>query len=292
CNNLIELREIAKKSNEELAKVIPSFIRRSDSNHKHQKSFAQFYEAMHSEIKLLTEQYADKAKKSMDAGVRLISYDTEGVQKVAGALLFGMSDRGLQELTELCKNLSEEELNRILDTAVNARENRRQKSPRALEHATFTFEIIGDFGSYRDLHRHRMLTQERQLLSCDYGYYMPPEIIESKLDGEYKKALESAKDAFDKIAKELPEEAQYIVPMAYNVRWYFACNLRTIQWLCELRSSPAGHPSYRLIAQQMAKAVSDTVPQFERFLKFVDYDGYDLGRLDQEQRKAEKQGLA
>lgn len=291
CNNLAELQEIAKKAHEELAKVIPSFIRRSDVNHKHQKAFSQFYEAMQSEVALLAHQHTAKVKKNIQPGVRLVSYDKEGVEKVAGALLYSVSDKGLVELTEYCKKLPEEELNRILDAAVNARENRRQKSPRALEHATFTFEITGDFGSYRDLHRHRILTQERQLLSCDYGYYIPPEIEESGIDHEYRQALEIAKDAFDMIAKELPEEAQYIVPMAYNVRWYFACNLRTLQWMCELRSSPAGHPSYRLIAQEMAKAVSTTVPQFERFFKFVDFDGYDLGRLGQEQRKAEKLGL-
>ncbi len=81
------------------------------------------------------------------------------------------------------------------------------------------------------------------------------------------------------IAEELPEEAQYVVPMAYNMHWYFHVNLRSLQWLCELRSSPAGHPNYRFIAQEMAKQVSKVCPSFERFFKFVDYEGYELGRL-------------
>ncbi|MBM3183985.1 MAG: FAD-dependent thymidylate synthase, partial [Chlamydiae bacterium] len=86
----------------------------------------------------------------------------------------------------------------------------------------------------------------------------------------------------------LPEEAQYIVPMGYNIHWYFHVNLRALQWLCELRSQPAGHPTYRLIAQEMGRAVSKAVPLFERFFKFVDYDGYDLGRLGAEIRQEEK----
>ena len=114
------------------------------------------------------------------------------------------------------------------------------KSPRALEHANFTFEIVADFGVYRDLHRHRMLTQERQLLCCDYGFYTPTEIIGTPLEKEYLEALHKAKQVFDTIASELPEEAQYVVPMAYNVRWYFHVNLRALQWLCELRSLPCG----------------------------------------------------
>jgi thymidylate synthase ThyX len=213
------------------------------------------------------------------------------VFKVAGALLFSATKHGLSELVDYCKKLPQEELDRILDAAVNARENRRQKSPRALEHADFTFEILADFGSYRDLHRHRTLTQERQLLTCDYGYYMPQELQEANVHHDYIKAMETAKEAFDAIRQELPEEAQYIVPMGYNVRWYFACNLRALQWMCELRSAPAGHPSYRLVAQKMAKEVFSAMPQFERFFKFVDFEGYDLGRLDQEQRKAAKLGL-
>ena len=81
------------------------------------------------------------------------------------------------------------------------------------------------------------------------------------------------------IAEELPEEAQYVVPMAYNIHWYFNINLRSLQWLCELRSSPAGHPTYRFVAQELAKQVIRVFPAFERFFKFVDFEGYELGRL-------------
>jgi thymidylate synthase ThyX len=158
-----------------------------------------------------------------------------------------------------------------------------------LEHAVFTFEILADFGVYRDLQRHRMLTQEKQLLTCDFGFYLPNELANSEAESEYLAAMYKAKEAYDIIAAELPEEAQYIIPMAFNIRWYFQINLRALQWLCELRAAPAGHPSYRLIAQAMAKQVCHLFPAFERFFKFVDYEGYALGRLGQEQRKIEKQ---
>lgn len=291
CQNLAELQDIGKRSYEELAKVIPSFIRRADPAHRTHQGYAQFYEAMQTELKLITEQHVESCDKSFQSGVRLVSYDNEAVTKVAAALLFSMSDKGLPELWQYCKGLPDEEIARILDAGCNARENRRHKSPRALEHAEFTFEIVTDFGAYRDLHRHRLLTQERQLLTCDYGFYIPPEIQNTPYEEEYSYALHQAKEVYDIIAAELPEEAQYIVPMAYNIRWYFHINLRALQWLCELRSSPAGHPCYRYIAQAMARQICDVFPAFERFLKFVDYEGYELGRLDQEQRKAEKQQL-
>jgi thymidylate synthase ThyX len=100
--------------------------------------------------------------------------------------------------------------------------------------------------------------------------------------------MEMAKKTFDIIAQELPEEAQYVVPMGYNIHWYFHVNLRALQWLCELRSSPQGHPMYRYIAQELSHQVSEVVPQFARFFRFVDYDGYELGRLSQEIRNVAK----
>lgn len=289
CNNLAELQDTAKCIHEELQKIIPSFVRRSEITHRTHLNFSQFFEAMQSEVKAVTAQSTNFPTKSNEAGVRLISSDPDAVVKVAAALLFTYSDKSLEELTDFCSRLTDEELARILDTACNSRENRRHKSPRALEHANFTFEIIADFGVYRDLHRHRMLTQERQLLNCNYGFYLPPEIVGTNLESIYTTALHQAKDAFDKIVEELPEEAQYIVPMAYNVRWYFQVNLRALQWLCELRSQPAGHPGYRYVAQAMAKQICEVFPSLERFFKFVDYDGYELGRLGQEENKLEKE---
>ena len=287
-HNLVEMQEVGKDAYKELSKVIPSFVRRSDLSHKYQKTYTQFVEQMDNDLKILAENYAPEIEESKEPGVKLLSFDQESPGKVAGALLFSHSSASLDDLQRFCKKLPEEEILRILDVAASNRENRRHKSPRALEHAEFTFEILSDFGVYRDLHRHRMLTQERQLLSCSYGYYIPQEIIGTEMEKEYVDAMEMAKKTYDAISEELPEEAQYVVPMAFNIRWYFHVNLRALQWLCELRSSPAGHPKYRHIAQEMARQVCDALPCFERFFKFVDYDGYDLGRMDQEEKKVKK----
>ena len=289
CNNLAEMQDIGRKMHEELSKVIPSFIRRSDLSHKTHQGFARFYEMMQAELKVVAKENSQFPERTTAPGVRLIDWDDDAVVKAAAALLFANTNKGLNDLYNYCKNLSEEEIARILDAGCSARESRRHKSPRALEHANFTFELITDFGAYRDLHRHRLLTQERQLLSCDYGFYIPPEISGTALEADYVNAMHKAKSVYDMISAELPEEAQYVVPMAYNVRWYFHINLRGLQWLCELRSSPAGHPTYRYAAQCMAKQVCEKFPAFERFFKFVDYEGYEMGRLGQEQRKIEKQ---
>lgn len=289
CNNLAEMQDIGKRMQEELTKVIPSFIRRADVGHHTHQSFAEFYEATLNDLTLITAQHSEMPRRNNEHGIFLLNSDPDAVAKVSAAILFAHGKNSLAELFNYCKNLPDEEIARILDAACSCRETRRHKSPRALEHANFTFEIVADFGVYRDLHRHRMLSQERQLLCCDYGFYTPPEIMGTSLESEYCEAMYKAKNVYEMIAKELPEEGQYVIPMAYNVRWYFHVNLRALQWLCELRSSPAGHPNYRLVAQSMAKEICKKFPAFERFFKFVDYDGYELGRLNQEQRKEEKQ---
>lgn len=288
CQTLAELQDIGKQSYEELSKVIPSFVRRSESHHRHHEAFAQCFESMQEQLKNVASHHHKIPQGESKAGVRLIDYDAEGVHKVAAALLFAHGNNSLEELRNYCRKLSDEEIAKIFDAASSMRENRRLKSPRALEHAQFTFEIIGDFGIYRDLHRHRMLTQERQLLTTDYGYYIPEEILDTPIEKSYREAMDTAKEVYEMIAQELPEEAQYVVPMAYNVRWYFHVNLRALQWMCELRSQAAGHPNYRYAAQEMARQVSEALPHFEIFFKFVDYEGHDLGRLTQEQRKQEK----
>ncbi len=287
-HNLAEMQDIGRKGYQELAKVMPSFVRRAEPNHRYQQTFSQYTEQLHAELKSVANECTENVPAMRKAGIRLVSYDVEGPEKVAAAMLFEHSQAGLMELQEYSHSLSEDQLTRILEVGSNFRENRRHKSPRALEHAYFTFEIVADFGIYRDLQRHRILTQERQLLTCDYEYFIPQDIRDTEMEQPYCDAMEEAKKAYEQIAAELPEEAQYIVPMGYNIHWYFHVNLRALQWLCELRSAAAGHPSYRYIAQEMAKQVSQACPQFERFFKFVDYEGYELGRLGQEIRIVEK----
>lgn len=287
-HNLTEMQEIGRAAHQELAKVIPSFVRRSEQSHRNHVGYADFMERMRGEFGHLTEHYTKDITSSESPMVQLVHCDAEAPRHVATALLFGGSSHGLHEIGEVVREMSGDDVSRILEGASAFRENRRHKSPRGLEHATYTFEIVADFGIYRDLQRHRMLTQERQSLTCDLGYYIPQELLGTEMEKPYREALERAGEAYQTIATELPEEAQYVVPMAYNMRWYFHVNLRALQWLCELRSSPAGHPMYRYVAQEMAKQVMSVHPEFERFFKFVDFDGHELGRLGQEIRKEAK----
>jgi len=287
-SNLAELRDIGKNTYEELVKVVPSFVRRAEAHHKTHKGYADFQEEMHEEIQTISNQIILQDEENTEPRVTLIDYDPNAPLKVAAGILYPTSHLSFSTLVEYCRSLEPEELDKILESAAHARRERRHKSPRGLENAQFTFEFIADFGVYRDLQRHRLLTQDRQLLTCNHGYFIPEELLGTDLEKEYRSAMDAARTAHETIASELPEEAQYVVPMAYNVRWYWTANLREMQWLTELRSQPAGHISYRRIAQQMADAICDKMPAFQRFFAFVDHSNPDIGRLGQEVSIAQK----
>ena len=289
CHPLVEMQEMGKKSHVELSKVIPSFVRRAEGSHRYQKTFNDYKEKIEETVKKISNQYLSSKEQEKGASVKLIDYDKDGLDHLITALLFSGSKLSFSEIKKVVKEMNEEEKERIIESIGNLRQNRRHKSPRALEHFEMTFEIVADFGVFRDLQRHRMLTQERQILNCDLGYYIPQEIAGTEIEHDYREAMEEAKKTFDLIAKEFPEEAQYVVPIGYHVRWYFHLNLRALQWMCELRSQPQGHPTYRLVVQEMVKQILKECKPLEPLFKFVDFDGYVLGRLSQEIRNEEKQ---
>ena len=290
-NSLSELGDISKQSYHELSKIIPSFVRRSEEDHRHNIAFKKFMNEMNEDYQRLSSSFSSSNTSTSKPLVKLIRSSKEAPMNVAAALIFPHSNASFDEIKNKLRQSSAEDIHTILEKGWQHRTNRRHKSPRALEHAEFTFEITADFGIYRDLQRHRMLTQERQLLTCNLGYFVPEEIKGTEMEEEYIAALEKAKLAFNQIAKDLPEEAQYIVPMAYNIRWYFHVNLRALQWLCELRSQPQGHISYRKVAQDLSHQVMMAHPEFKEYFTFVNFEGHVLGRLDQEIKNEHKKKL-
>jgi thymidylate synthase ThyX len=96
--------------------------------------------------------------------------------------------------------------------------------------------------------------------------------------------MEQAAEAFEVIGSDLPIAAQYIVPFGFRIRWRIKLNLREAYHLIELRSSRQGHPSYRLIAQEMYRQIDEVHPTLAKGMRFVDLDTYALERLAAEQR--------
>jgi thymidylate synthase ThyX len=180
--------------------------------------------------------------------------------------------------------------NLVLDALMGERGSRRQRAPRALEHTSYTFEIVANFGAYRDLQRHRMLSQDRQLLGTSLGPDVPEALVEHGLAGPFEAALEKAQAAHRLLAGALGEvEAQHAVPLAFRIRWYFRASLRELYHICELRTAPQGHADYRWVAQEMFRRVQEVHPRLASYARFVDMGpGDELERRRSERRLDEK----
>jgi thymidylate synthase ThyX len=148
---------------------------------------------------------------------------------------------------------------------------------RALEQVTLRFEIRCDYGAWRDLQRHRLASATTPRLGCAEGWWLSPELTDLGVMDACREALELAAAAHADLAATHPWEAQYVVPLAYRVRYVLQANLREMFHLVELRSARQGHESYRQVAQQLADGVLEVMPWLAPFLR-VDRAAYPWAR--------------
>jgi thymidylate synthase ThyX len=286
-SDLQEEQEIGKKIKHELDTTIKSFVRRSDD--KYGKATQEYLKSIQKTASGLAKKYPP-AVKSRGALVKLIHYEHEAkaTDRIIAAALYehqiGTYDATLANV----KKMSKAEKIKIIDTFAKLRQNRRQRPPRAFEMAQYTFDIVGNFGMFRDLHRHRVLTLERQLLTTDHGYSIPQEIVELGIDKEFKECMDMSKQVFNTMRRKLPQQAQYVVNFAYNYPFFMHLNLREACHLIELRTIPQGHIDYRQVAQKMFLSIKKAHPNLCRVIKFVDLNMYGLERIESEKRIEEK----
>ena len=276
---LQEFQNLASAAEQELQQVIPSFIRRADPTHRHFYSQLKFQQQSQDFFNRWVQPPTLKSSTPQSASVELLSYDPEAEIEVLAALFYENSELPFAQARENVRGLSDQERESLLRQWAELREHRRHKPGRALEHASYTFDIVGDYGSYRDLHRHRILTQERQRLTTRLGYTIPGSLVDAGLENPVRKVLEKAASAFEVLEERFPQEAQYVVPMAYQLRWSLKINLRSLMWLVELRTTPQGHENYRWLAQQMFQRVQEVQPRLAQLMCFVNLEDYPLGRL-------------
>ncbi len=280
-DELEEVREIGKLMHEELSKVVPSLVKRAAPSSyfiETKKAMRAFATAKLSNIKIREQPT-----------VTLVSYDKDAEIKVVAAALYQFSHHPLQQLHKIAKKMTAEERMKVIDEYIGKRSSRRERPLRAAETAYYQFDVLSDYGAYRDLQRHRIMTQIPQLLTAEHGYDTPPEIVEAGFGNEFHRCMKKAAALHKKIAAEMPNEAQYAVPLAYRFRYIMQFNLREAYHLIELRSTPQGHPSYRHVVQKMFRQIKAVHPTLVHYMKFVNMDELDaLGRLKSELRKEEK----
>jgi thymidylate synthase ThyX len=288
ASDLSEEQELSLKIKKELDSTIKSFVRRADD--KYGKSFQDYLKQVKKTTKSIVKKEI-KSKKISGVVTKLVDWESEKIamDKIITGIMYEHSpSSSYQSIFLQVKKLSKEKKLRIIKDFTNLRHNRRHRPSRAFESIYYTFDLLNNFGMFRDFHRHRALTLERQLLTTDHGFNTPNEIKILGIDKEYKECMDKTKTTFDKIRKKNPEQGQYVVNFAYNYPYFMKFNLREACHLIELRTVPQGHVDYRRVAQQMYHQINKVHPNLSKIMKFVDLKEYDLERFESEKRTEEK----
>lgn len=285
-----ELRELAVQLQSALDALIPSFVKRAKNERG--VAYQAYLRGGRTRVQHVAEMHIEANASASHSSVTLASFDIDAEQRVVAAILYTHSDAALEQIRTSADQMSAEQRADVLRAYVGERANRFQRPGRALEEARYSFDILADLGAYRDLQRHRMLSQERQRYTFAHGYITPAELIEAGLAGVYQQAIERATAVYAVMLPNFPDAAQYAVPLACRVRWRMTMNLRELYHFAELRSAPQGHPTYRVIAQEMYKLVAAIHPSLSEGMRYVDMNDYALERLDAERRLDTRLGVS
>jgi thymidylate synthase ThyX len=287
-HELPEARAYAELLLAELVKVIPDFLTRLQRPERggvwveYRRQRRQGLEAAAHDMGL---DGAGSAPVTTE-GTRLLRWDESAEDEIVANALYPHSRSPLDELRARVRNLSRAERERLFAASVGGRRNRRHRPGREWEAADYEFEVVSDYGAFRDLQRHRLLTIEWQRLGVDLGYAIPEEAVEAGCAATWRAAVERAEAVHAAIAVDAPAQAAYLVTMGHRLRYLIRMNAREAMHLIELRSSPQGHRSYRRVAQDMHTLIRDVAGHrlVADAMRFVNQDDVHLGRLEAERR--------
>ncbi|MEZ5372176.1 MAG: FAD-dependent thymidylate synthase [Microthrixaceae bacterium] len=284
---LPEARAYADDMLNELRKVIPSFLRRVDVPDRG-GAWSNYLATNRSAMSEVAERlFEGRVDAEDEAAVRLVDWDPEAETKMIAAMLEPHTHLSDATLLAEVASMSAEDRRSVVAAYVGQRSNRRHKPGRGLERVNYRFEVVADYGAFRDLQRHRMMTIEWQDLTPYHGYLRPAEVDDAGAGAEYDRAMATSAGLHDVLARQFPDRASYAVALGYRVRFVMNLNAREAMHLTELRSAPQGHASYRVVAQQMHRAIADVAGHrlVADMMSYVDHgSGVELERLEAERR--------
>ncbi|MCZ6538537.1 MAG: FAD-dependent thymidylate synthase [Chloroflexi bacterium] len=282
-----EARDCAGMMLKELRRVIPSFLKRVDLPDRG-GAWSNYYQENHDAMERIASRIYVEPEHADE--VTLVEWDPEAEDKIAAAALYAHSDLTDTQLHSVVQNMSADDKAEVIRAYVGDRQNRRHKPGRGMERSFYRFDVLSDFGSFRDLQRHRMMTFDWQRLGVRHGYSIPPVIEEVGWRQRWDDAMGRMTEFHGSVnGQHGPDVAQYVVPFGFRLRYSMQFNAREAFHMLELRTTEQGHPDYRRVCQAMHTLIREKAGHvaLADAMSYTDHDSYDLGRLESE-RRAEK----
>ncbi|HVM15250.1 MAG TPA: FAD-dependent thymidylate synthase [Egibacteraceae bacterium] len=292
-HELAEARVVGSALLDELRRVIPSFLTRVDRPDRGGVWTAYLADTRTRTRQLATE-LLEGVKPDSAPEVSLVAHSADAEVELVTGMLYPHSHLPEAQLREAVRAMPADERMRVVRAYVGDRQNRRHRPGRALERVWYRFDVCSDYGAFRDLQRHRMLTIEWQELGCGHGYDTPAELAEAGVEAAWHRALARQAELWERLHPDLPRQSQYAVGFAWKLRYTMQLNARAAMQLIELRSAPQGHPSYRRIAQEMHRLIETEAghPAVAQMMRFVDHSSGDLERLEAERAAEARRSTA
>jgi thymidylate synthase ThyX len=296
ADELAESRDVAARLLRELRRVIPSFLTRVDRPDRG-GAWSAYLASTRAETRAMARELVDASTVDPAEPVTLTDFAPRSPEDAEVALvtaaLYPHVTLPESQLEAQVRGWSAEGRADVLRAYVGERANRRHKPGRGFERVWYRFDVLGDYGGFRDLQRHRMLTIEWQDLTTAHGYETPPELADAGVEDRWHEALERSAALEATLASDHPVQAQYAVCFAYRVRYTMQLNARAAMQMLELRSTPQGHPQYRRIVQEMHRQIAEVAGHraVADAMVHVDHGTSELERLEAE-RAAERRRAA
>ncbi len=284
ASGLSETRVFAGMILQELQKVIPAFVVRVDRPDRG-IAWSEYLAETEKETSEIAANLLDGPSEGVAPEVMLTDFDPEGEVKVVAAALYAASSLPDAQLLLRAQKMSVNERAAVLRAYVGNRKNRRHRPGRAFERTHYRFDIATDYGAFRDLQRHRMLTIEWQTLSPSLGYIVAEAIEEAGALDDWNRVMNASAELHHYLISHNHRElAPYAVSMAYRVRFYMDMNAREAMHVIELRTAPQGHASYRRVCQEMHRLVAEQAGHhaIAAAMHFTNHKQVGLERLEAE----------
>jgi thymidylate synthase ThyX len=287
---LDEVRQCGEQMLAELRKLVPAFLTRVDQPERGGR-WSEYLGSTRDATRSVAETLLAGVEAQPRDEVTLTDFDPDGEIKIVAAALYASTDLPDDQLLALARRMTAGERASVLQAYVGERGNRRHRPARAFERTSYRFDVLTDYGAFRDLQRHRLLTLEWQPLTTRHGYSEPDALREAGVLEGWTRVMDASSDLYEALRSAgLDAAAPYAVAMAYRVRFYMDMNAREAMHVIELRTAPQGHPAYRRVCQQMHRLIDERAGHtaIAATMKFADHSEVELERLKAERELERK----